>query len=91
MRLPHFLLHPQKLLLHCHQLFLPLSSHRCWPACILAVLLCLGAGVTLPGHARAQTAAITFPIVHVALSYQSGQLACDFVAADEATLAQAIL
>ena len=91
MRLPHFLLHPQKLLLHCHQLFLPLSGHRCWPVFSLALLCFLGAGLIAPSHTQAQAAAITFPVVHIALSDQSTQLVCAFVAADEATLAQAIL
>lgn len=91
MRLPHFLLHPQKLLLHCHQLFLPLPKRRYWPAFMLAVLCCLGVGVTAPSHAQAQAAATTFPVVTTAQTKQSSQLVCDFVAVDEATLAQAIL
>lgn len=88
MRLHRFRLHPQKLWLRCHRLFLPRTSHRYWPAFILAGLFFLGAGAIAPSHTQAAT---TFPVVNAILSKPSTQLACDFVAADEATLAQAIL
>lgn len=73
MKLSHFLLHPQKRLLHCHRLLAPHASDRCWPAFILGVLLYLSAGITFSSHAQAQAAATAFPVVITAQAKQASQ------------------
>lgn len=79
MKLPHLLLHSQKPSSHGPQLFWPRRSRGFWLAFLLTVLFC-GAGVTSLAYRQAQAAVAEWAL----------QISCDVVAADEASLDQAI-